>query len=472
MNIRVATFLAAIAAVVGSTAALPKVHPGVHRALQSVGTVNLIITLSETTESTLESFQEAAYSSRTAKIEALKSKLEVAHNSVVAPVSKLLAQESARDEPLFADFKTFWISNQVFIESATFALVEKLVELPSVAEIREEALLTAATEVAEPADNSELVGQEWNIQRIGANKVWADGNLGQGVIVASIGSGVRHTHEALKSNFLGNFGWYDPVSKSALPYDVSGFGTHAVGIIAGAKGVGVAPVAKWSSCKGCREENCPESDLLACSQFVMCPSDTQGNVTDCSKAPRVVHNAWYSLQNDFWFKPSVDAWEKAGIVPVFQSGDFGPACGTVTSPGDYPNVVTVGSIGSTNALSTFGAKGPTVNKRVKPDIVAPGSRIRSAGNATDSAYITKSGTSIAAAHIAGAVALLLSAQPDFSVSEVKVALYTTTDQTGLTQTAASNLTCGATSDNVWPNNQFGHGLVNALNLYEGFRPAP
>uniref|UniRef100_K3WEZ4 subtilisin n=1 Tax=Globisporangium ultimum (strain ATCC 200006 / CBS 805.95 / DAOM BR144) TaxID=431595 RepID=K3WEZ4_GLOUD len=472
MNIRFATFLAAIAAVAGCATAAPKVHSSVHRKLQSAGTVNLIVTLAETTESTLESFQEAAYVSRTARIQALKAKLEAAHIQAVAPVSNLLSQESASTDALFADYKTFWISNQVFIESATFDLVAKLMELPSVAEIREEALLTASKEVAEAADVQELVGQEWNIQRIGANKVWADGNIGQNVIVASIGSGVRYTHEALKSNFLGDFGWYEPKGNATKPYDVSGFGTHAMGIVAGSQGVGVAPGAKWSACKACNQLNCPESEILACSQFIMCPSNPQGTVTDCTKAPRVVHNAWYSAQNDFWFKPTVDAWEKVDIVSVFQAGDFGPSCGTVTSPGDYPNAITVGSIGNTNTLSTFGGKGPTVEKRVKPDLVAPGSRIRSATNTSDSEYMTKSGTSIAAAHVAGTVALLLSYQPDFSVSEVKVALYTTTDQTGISQTAASNLTCGGLPDGVWPNNQFGHGLVNALNLYEGFRPAP
>lgn len=72
-------------------------------------------------------------------------------------------------------------------------------------------------------------------------------------------------------------------------------------------------------------------------------------------------------------------------------------------------------------------------------------------------------------HVAGAVALILSAQPDFTIDEVKIALYTTTDQKGL---GATNATCGGTSDFVWLNNQYGHGRVNVLNVYEGFRPAP
>lgn len=485
MNIRFATFLAALTAVAGSASVVAlsssKVHPTVHRALQTERTVNLIVTLGDGTEQVLESFQEAAYASRAAKIQALKGKLESTHAPLVAPVSKLLSQEAASSTglPLFANFKTFWISNQVFIEAATFDLVEKLVELPSVAEIREEVLAVVSKEVAE-ADTAtkELVGYEWNVQKIGAPKVWADGNIGQGVLVASIGSGVRASHEALARNFIGEkLGWYDPENPtgSLTPKDVNGLGTHLMATIAGSKGVGVAPGASWMTCKGCRETTCPESDLIACAQWILCPPSgsaaTNGTSTTCGTAPRLVHNSWSGVQNDNWFKPSVDAWEKADIVPIFPSGDAGGACGSITSPGDYPNVISVGSVSSTNALSAFGAKGPGLNKRVKPDIVAPGSRTRAAGNASDTDYITKSSTSIAAAHIAGSVALLLSAQPDFSVSEVKVALFTTTDQTGLSQTVALNLTCDGTSDKVWPNNQFGHGLVNALNLYEGFRPS-
>ncbi|GAB9476998.1 hypothetical protein Gpo141_00014056 [Globisporangium polare] len=491
MNIRFATFLAALAAVAGSVASAPssashKVHQSVHRALQTEGTVNLIVTLGDGTESVLESFQEAAYVSRAAKIQALKGQLESAHAPLVAPVTKMLSQEatSASGLPPFANFKTFWISNQVFIESATFDLVEKLSELPSVAEIREEVVAVASNQVASDASVSdastkELVGYEWNVQKIGAPKVWADGNIGQGVLVASIGSGVRASHEALARNFIGDkLGWFDPENPtgSLTAKDVNGLGTHLMATIAGSKGVGVAPGASWMTCKGCRVTTCPESDLIACAQWILCPpsassSSNNGTSTTCGTAPRVVHNSWSGVQNDNWFKPSVDAWEKADIVPIFPSGDAGGACGSITSPGDYPNVISVGSVSSANALSAFGAKGPGLNKRTKPDIVAPGSRTRAAGNASDTDYITKSSTSIAAAHIAGSVALLLSAQPDFSVSEVKVALFTTTDQTGLAQTAALNLTCGGTSDKVWPNNQFGHGLVNALNLYEGFRPS-
>ncbi|GAB9476999.1 hypothetical protein Gpo141_00014057, partial [Globisporangium polare] len=116
----------------------------------------------------------------------------------------------------------------------------------------------------------------------------------------------------------------------------------------------------------------------------------------------------------------------------------------------------------------WSSRGPTVNGRRKPDIMAPGYMIRSAWNETDTGYNTISGTSMATPHVTGSIALLLSANPDMAKDEIEVALYTTTVQTNL---VASNYVCGGTSDKVFPNNQYGHGRINIFDAYQGFRPA-
>ncbi|KAF1328144.1 hypothetical protein FI667_g7173, partial [Globisporangium splendens] len=464
MNIRFATFLAAIAAFAGSAAALPRVHPGVHRALQKDGTVNLIVVLSQTTESALESIQEAAYATRADRINAIKSKLVETNKQASAEVESLLTKEAAGSHD---GYKNFWISNQVFIDSASFDLVVQLAGLSSVSEIREERSFPVFK--PQPSETKELVGQETSIKVIGANQVWADGNIGQGVIVSSIDTGVRGTHEALKRNFRGQYGWYDPEAKLPEPYDQAGHGTHTMGTIAGSKGVGVAPGATWMTCRGCRTDDCFDSDLLACAQWILCPTLTDGTKEDCSKAPQVVSNSWGGGQGDDWYKPAVDAWVKAGIIPVFAAGNEGPNCTTVSSPGDYPNVITVGSVTTWDLVDSWSSRGPTVNGRRKPDIMAPGYMIRSAWNETDDGYETISGTSMATPHVTGSIALLLAQNPDVSPDEIKVALYTTTKQTNM---EPSGYTCGGTSDQVWPNNQYGHGRLSIIDAYEGFRPAP
>ncbi|KAJ0392457.1 hypothetical protein ATCC90586_004751 [Pythium insidiosum] len=283
----------------------------------------------------------------------------------------------------------------------------------------------------------------------------------------------------MKRSFLGKYGWFDTENRTATPYDRDGHGTHVVGTIAGANGFGVAPAAKWMLCKACRPDDCPESDFLDCAQFMLCPTDTDGKNPDCSKAPRIVSNSWAVGHNNFWFKDAVDAWVKAGIdavdawvkagiVPVFAIGNYGQyGCKIVSSPGDYPNVIGVGSTTITDELSWFSSRGPTAKGRTKPDISAPGSNIKSAYKGSDVDYAYLSGTSMATPHVAGAIALLLSQNPELTIDEIKIALYTTTEQFGLW----SNATCGGTSDAVWPNNQFGHGLLNVFHAYQGFRPA-
>ncbi|KAF1327761.1 hypothetical protein FI667_g7543, partial [Globisporangium splendens] len=175
---------------------------------------------------------------------------------------------------------------------------------------------------------------------------------------------------------------------------------------------------------------------------------------------------------DSFFQVSVNAWLTAGIIPVFSLGNGGPACRTVSSPGDYTTVIGVGSTDSVDALSSFSSKGPSVGGILKPDISAPGESIRSAWYTGTNVYNTISGTSMAAPHVAGVVTLLLSAFPALSFAQVKSALIGTTDTSSL---KSSGMTCGTTPDGKIPNNQHGYGRVNAraaLNRVTGVTPAP
>jgi subtilisin family serine protease len=59
---------------------------------------------------------------------------------------------------------------------------------------------------------------------------------GQGVTVSHIDSGARVTHSALRANFLGTYGWYDPQNKTKFPYDLHSHGTHTLATAVGANG--------------------------------------------------------------------------------------------------------------------------------------------------------------------------------------------------------------------------------------------
>ncbi|KAG9405033.1 hypothetical protein AC1031_004132 [Aphanomyces cochlioides] len=288
------------------------------------------------------------------------------------------------------------------------------------------------------AFQTSLESSNTGVTKIGAPSVWANGNRGEGIVVSNIDTGVLYTHEALKGNWRSDYGWYDPSAKKATPYDGNGHGSHTMGTIAGQNGIGVAPNAKWIACRGCTTNSCPEATLTACAQWILCPTDTSGKNANCAKAPNVVSNSWGgSTGGDSWYQSYVDAWRKAGIIPVFANGNAGPTCGSVASPGDYKNVIGVGATDSSDKLASFSSKGATKDKRVKPDVSAPGQSVRSAWYTGNTAYNTISGTSMATPHVAGAVALILAAKPGATYDTVYSLLTKTVDTSTLVVSTAN-----------------------------------
>ncbi|KAF0709451.1 Aste57867_5916 [Aphanomyces stellatus] len=392
----------------------------------------------------------------------------IAHLDSILALHAAKAQADAVALLTGFSFESNHVGNVLFVEHAPLAVLEQVAALPHVSAIRlpEVAHLPVLDHTTiDAAINATLAANEWGIDIIGASSVWAAGNRGEGVVVSNIDTGVRGTHEALKGNFRADYGWFDPEKKSKSPNDGNGHGTHTLGSIAGANGIGVAPGAQWIACRGCTTSSCPEKTLTACAQWILCPTDTQGNNKKCDKAPHVVSNSWGGNKaGNAWYQSYVDAWQKAGIIPVFANGNAGPKCATVGSPGDYKNVIGVGATGSDDKLASFSSKGPTPDARIKPDVSAPGYKVRSAWNTGDANYNTISGTSMATPHVTGAVALILSANKGASYDTVYNLLTTTVDTASLT---VDNNDCGGVSDSSYPNNNYGFGRINVFKAVNG-----
>jgi serine protease AprX len=179
----------------------------------------------------------------------------------------------------------------------------------------------------------------------------------------------------------------------------------------------------------------------------------------------------------------------AGLVVVVSAGNYGltstgaPVLGGITSPGNTPEAITVGAIDtaatltrSDDRVAPYSSRGPTrIDLAVKPDVVAPGTRIVSleaaasylsktypswhiAGSANN-AYLRLSGTSMAAAVVSGGVALLLQAKPNLTPAQVKIGL-----QMGATFVPNGGLVGGGTGSVSFPATMkiVNQGLVSSL----------
>ncbi len=130
-----------------------------------------------------------------------------------------------------------------------------------------------------------------------------------------------------------------------------------------------------------------------------------------------------------------------GLVVLNGAGNSGPAPTTLECPADAPHVVSVGAVDSTGVIMSWSSRGPTADGRIKPEVVAQGWS-NWAAYAPYEGYARAGGTSLSTPLIAGAVALLLEAHPDWSSYRVRAALMETADKA------------------TQPDNAYGYGLAN------------
>ncbi len=400
-----------------------------------------------------------------AVIDALSSTAGSSQRAAVAATSQVRG----------VDATSYWLTNVLVVEgsSATLArLATTLAKDPAVARIRAERSYPLIQPIDPKVAVLAAVGTpEWGVAKIGADQAWGEGILGQGVVVATIDTGVEYTHPALVNQYLGNNGdgsfshdyhWWDPsgICPDPEPCDNVAHGTHTMGTILGGDGpgdftpdIGVAPGAKWIAAKGCEVVDCSESALLSSGQFVLAPTDLNGENPDPAQRPDIVSNSWGGGPGDTFYLETVQAWRAAGILPVFSSGNPGPFCGEGGSPGDFLEAFSVGATDIDDVIADFSGRGPSGFGKVNPDVSAPGVDVVS--SVPGDGYEAFSGTSMAAPHVAGTLALLLSAdnalRGDFNGA------------TGaIRSTAVDRLddTCGGDPDGD-PNNVYGEGRIDA-----------
>lgn len=364
-----------------------------------------------------------------------------------------LAEESQAEVRAFLDkegvpYQSFWVQNVIAVENSNWATLDGLLnywEIDSLRSIPQVFLDDAVTNEVE-TETAQTRAVSSNLTHIKVNEVWVQGHTGAGMVVGSIDTGVRYTHEALINQYRGNLGgdnfdhnynWWDAVNGTDVADDDHWHGTHTTGIMVGDDGagnqIGVAPGAEWIACKGLPASGYGSgSDLLECGQFMVAPWDLNGLNDNPDLRPHVVNNSWGDCDQvyDAWYEGTIDSWLAAGIYPIFANGNAGncgysspPGLNTVGNPARSYHVTGVGSTGhSDGEYANHSNWGPTddpdtINPNgypnLKPQVVAPGVYIRSAvvSGESNSTYGMADGTSMAAPHVAGLIALMWQSAP-------------------------------------------------------------
>jgi subtilisin family serine protease len=319
---------------------------------------------------------------------------------------------------------------------------------------------------------------EWNVARVRAPDVWALGFRGEGRVVADADTGVDWDHPSLKTHYRGwdgnaadhDYNWHDAIAGSPIPIDQHAHGTFTTSQMVGDDGVGnqvgVAPGAKWIGCRNMDASGTgTPASYTECFEWLIAPYPIGGDPSqgDPSLAPDSINNSWGCPPSEGCNKSTllsiVTAVRAAGIVPVVSAGNSGPGCFSVTDPpAIYRQSFTVGATTSSDNIAGFSSRGPVgtdgEKRWLKPNISAPGQSIRGAvpGTGYQSGW---SGTSMAAPHVAGGIALLWQAKPNL-IGDV------TNSEKAFTSTAVpktSSQNCGGPGANV-PNAVFGWGILD------------
>ncbi len=336
--------------------------------------------------------------------------------------------------------QSYWIDNVIVVGGSDRAVFTGLLQFTEIEILRARRHPILYEPEKFSANPLAVTTIETNISRIGADQVWAMGIDGSGIVVANIDTGVRYTHEALVNQYRGNLGggsfdhnynWWDPAlgGQNLVPDDWHNHGSHTMGIMLGDDGgdnqIGMAPGAAWIACQAFESD---DSELLECGQFMAAPWDLTQQNANPDLRPHIVNNSWGDCLRyvDHWYDGIINNWHALGIYPVFSNGNASncsysqpPGLNTVGNPARMGNVTAVGSTnrddGTYAVHSNWGPTddADTINPRgfpdMKPQVVAPGYNIRSAIKSSDTSYQNWAGTSMAAPHVSGLVALMWSA---------------------------------------------------------------
>ena len=332
--------------------------------------------------------------------------------------------------------RRLWIDNSLAL-AADATLLEALAARADVASIEYDEPV-----VFDDADGGPLAGAgvataEWGLVDVRVPELWsATGLDGSGVVVGSMDTGFDPAHPALAGKWRGGANsWIDIIAGQPSPYDDHGHGTHTIGTMVGGDGpgpfvndIGVAPAARFISAKVLDSNNSfsGASIVIAGAQSMLDPDGDPAT----NDFPDIINNSWgfFSLTYTGFYN-SAAAWRAAGIIPVFSIGNGGPGASTVGAPGSYDNCLGIAAVDASDVIASFSSRGPGPAAtffpadRRKPDLAAPGAGVTS--SIPGGGYEAWFGTSMAAPHVAGTIALMKQANHALTFDLARTSLFAT-----------------------------------------------
>jgi major intracellular serine protease len=267
-----------------------------------------------------------------------------------------------------------------------------MIELPSIQLIpyQVEALKEKLTEIPP------------GVQMIQAPSMWRQGYKGENIVIAVIDTGCQIDHPDLKGQIIGGYNFTSDYQGNPNNFsDNHGHGTHVCGIIAARENgrgmAGVAPKAKLLVLKGLtgKGKGTAQTITSAINYAVKWRGPQKEKV-------RIISLSLGSPTHYRLLHVAIKKAVQQNIMVVCaagNSGDGNARTNEYSYPGSYPEVISVGSVNYRGQLSPFSGSNSEI------DIVAPGEQIIS--TYPKNKYAIFSGTSMAAPHVSGALALLI-----------------------------------------------------------------
>ncbi|MCK4858095.1 MAG: S8 family serine peptidase [candidate division Zixibacteria bacterium] len=281
------------------------------------------------------------------------------------------------------------------------------------------------------------------------------GYTGQGVIISVFDTGFRKSHNAFAQAYAEGrvlaewdfvFGDGDVANEAEDLSSAWNHGTSTWSICGGASaGVHYGPgfgasfiLCKTEDVRG--ETPIEEDNWVAASEWV----DSIGADIITSS---LSYTDWYTASdydgNTCVTTVAADIAAANGILVCNSAGNGGPGASTIGAPADADSILAVGAVDSYGTITYFSSRGPTYDGRIKPEVCARGYNVHRATSDNDGSFSPYgSGTSFSCPLVAGAAAIVMSAQPAWTNMQVREALMLTADNT------------------LFPNSTYGWGIID------------